>query len=159
MFRTLFAFWVVVSWSGIAAAQESATPAPTAQASDQYVWADACRGCHAAQYDAWAKTKHARAIERLSREQRVADSACVSCHISGLKEPVDVGGQMVNANVQCEACHGPGRAHAEAAQTGAAPTVRMVASPPERTCTLCHREASPHYRGFFYAALKGLVHR
>ena len=29
----------------------------------------------------------------------------------------------------------------------------------EQTCTACHNETSPHYKPFFYSAMKGLVHR
>lgn len=141
--------------AGVGAAQQPASPSPV----EGYVWADACKACHAEQFAAWSKTKHARAIERLSREQRQSGSPCVGCHITGSKTPIEASGKVVNANVQCEACHGPGRDHVAAAAAGRAADARMVASPPERTCTACHSQASPHYRGFFYTALKGLVHR
>ncbi|MGE3842945.1 MAG: multiheme c-type cytochrome [Vicinamibacterales bacterium] len=139
---------------GTQAAQPTAAPPQPG-----FVWAEACKSCHAEQFEAWSKTKHARALERLSHEERQAESRCVGCHITGLKTPLASDGQVVNAGVQCEACHGPGRDHVEAATAGRAPDARMVATPAERTCTGCHSEASPHFRGFFYSALKALVHR
>jgi hypothetical protein len=61
--------------------------------------------------------------------------------------------------VQCEACHGRGRAHSESARAGAVEAGTIVKAPPEKTCLRCHNEQSPHYSAFFYAAMKGLVHR
>jgi hypothetical protein len=69
------------------------------------------------------------------------------------------GDQHVNANVQCESCHGPGKAHIEAATGGAAKPGNVTRSPAQRLCETCHNDKSPHYRGFFYSALKGLVHK
>lgn len=145
----------ILALAGGSRGQEAAAPA----AAEGYVWAEACKECHEPIYQAWAKTKHARAIARLGGEQRRAGSACIGCHVTGPKEPVMVEQSMVNANVQCESCHGAGKAHVDAARAGNAASVRLVKSPPESLCQTCHNDKSPHYRGFFYAALKGLVHK
>lgn len=145
----------ILALASVARGQEPAAPA----AAEGYVWAEACKECHEPIYQAWAKTKHARAIARLGGEQRQAGSACIGCHVTGPKEPVMVEQSMVNANVQCESCHGAGKAHVDAARAGNAASVRLVKSPPESLCQTCHNDKSPHYRGFFYAALKGLVHK
>jgi hypothetical protein len=79
--------------------------------------------------------------------------------VTGAKEPLELEGTVVNANVQCEACHGPGKAHIEAAKAGNVAAAKLAHPPAERVCVACHNERSPHYRGFFYAALKGLVHK
>ena len=42
------------------------TAARSAPLPDDYVWAAACKDCHSAQYSAWATTKHAHALARLS---------------------------------------------------------------------------------------------
>jgi hypothetical protein len=83
--------------------------APSAQASG-YAWADACKSCHQQIYDAWVRTKHARALERLSSGEQEKD--CVGCHVTGPHSRVLDGRKVLNAGVQCEECHGPAAAHA-----------------------------------------------
>lgn len=121
-----------------------------------YAWTPACQECHEAIYDAWSKTKHARTSDRLNVDQRQTD--CVGCHVTGPKQGIEVDGKLVNANVGCESCHGAGAAHIKAAKegTGVGPIRRKV---PQSLCETCHNDKSPHYRGFFYGALVGLVHR
>jgi hypothetical protein len=130
------------------------TPAP-----NPYVGADACKACHAPYVAAWADTKHARAFGRLGAADREGGQ-CVRCHVTGSPDTIAAeGAQPSLPGVQCEACHGPGRAHIDAAQSGAAKPGGTVARPPEATCTRCHNRESPHYKPFFYSAMVGLVHR
>jgi RecJ-like exonuclease len=145
-------------------AQAPTPPAPAAIAqapatplSEGYVWAEACKVCHGAVYQAWHDTKHARTITRLSAADK--DTACVGCHVTGPKQVLTEGEVHLNANVQCESCHGPGKAHIEAATAGSARPGHVVASPGQPVCESCHNDQSPHYRGFFFSALKGLVHK
>lgn len=140
------------------AAQEPPAPSTTTTAvAEGYVWGDACKSCHAAIHEAWSHTKHARTIGRLSHAEQ--ETPCVGCHVTGPKQAIVVDDKVVNANVQCEACHGPGKAHVEAALAGNAAPAGVVRSPGQRLCETCHNDRSPHYRGFFYSALKGLVHK
>lgn len=136
------------------AAQPAAAPVPGAEG---FAWAAACKPCHGAIYEAWHETKHARTIARLSAEEK--QTACVGCHVTGPKAAVMAGDAHVNANVQCESCHGAGKAHIEAATTGTAKPGGVVRSPGQALCESCHNDKSPHYRGFFFSALKGLVHK
>lgn len=117
-----------------------------------YAWADACKKCHEPIYNAWAKTKHATALALLDEEQRKQD--CAGCHVTGQKSPLVEGTKVVNEGVQCEACHGPGAAHAADPKV----TAGLVKAPPAETCEACHSTRSPHFRGFFYGAMAGLVH-
>lgn len=136
----------------------AAQPAPpAAQVAEGYVWAEACKACHGAIWDGWHETKHARTITRLSADEK--QTACVGCHVTGPKQVVMDGSAHVNANVQCESCHGAGKAHIEAATAGTAKPGHVVRSPDQRLCESCHNDKSPHYRGFFFSALKGLVHK
>jgi hypothetical protein len=125
---------------------------------EDFVWAASCKDCHSEIYEAWEKTKHAKTINRLTGDNREGDQ-CIGCHVTGTREPVMDGNRIVNANVQCESCHGPGRAHVEAANAGNAADARMVRKPAQKTCETCHNDKSPHYRGFFYNALVNLVHK
>lgn len=119
-----------------------------------FAWADACKDCHGAIYEAWSKTKHARALDRLSDANRRKE--CVRCHITdGGDKLIEKRLRVVNAGVQCETCHGAAAAHV------ADPAVRtgLVKTTPESRCRECHNEKSPHFRGFVYSAMTRLVHR
>jgi hypothetical protein len=84
---------------------------------------------------------------------------CIRCHVTGTPETIAAEGASPSLpSVQCEACHGAGQAHVESAKTGAAAPARTSAVT-EGTCTACHSPASPHYKPFFFRALKGLVHK
>ncbi|MGE5244979.1 MAG: multiheme c-type cytochrome [Betaproteobacteria bacterium] len=138
--------WMVAP--GTAAARQAKT--------DDYAWAAACKECHAAEYAAWDRTKHAHAINRLSGSEKDADGKCISCHVTGAPSLL---ADDVNANIQCEACHGAGKAHIAAAAGGAAKPGAIVAVPAESVCVQCHSEKSPHFKFFSYAAMAGLVHQ
>ncbi len=150
----------VVFVSSLAARQPSPSDNPnvlqvTAQ---DFVGADACKECHGPIHSAWSKTKHAKALDKLTGSNRLSGE-CIGCHVTGTREQIAADGDKPSLpHVQCEACHGPGRRHVEAARIGSvadAPTEKIE----ERTCTRCHNETSPHYKPFFFNAMKGLVHR
>jgi hypothetical protein len=126
--------------------------APQTPAAPGYAWADSCRSCHEAIYDAWAKTKHANALDRLSSAEQ--EQACVGCHVTGPKARVLDGGKVLNRGVQCEACHGAAAAHA--ADTS---VLGIVKTPPEARCAECHNDKGPHFRGFFYAGMAAFSHK
>jgi 2',3'-cyclic-nucleotide 2'-phosphodiesterase (5'-nucleotidase family) len=116
---------------------ESAAP-PVTQVSDNsaYVGASTCAGCHAEQYAVWEKTGHAHAMATLERKSEQFDNECVRCHVVGFNKG---GFQTLMttpqlANVQCEACHGPGRDHAAAPAKG----YGFMATPVG--CTQCHTQ-------------------
>jgi hypothetical protein len=118
-----------------------------------YRWADACKDCHEPVYQAWSHTKHASALRRLSAGEQQKD--CVGCHLTGPKTPVFDGSKVLNAGVQCEACHGAAAAHV------ADPQVKtgLVRKPSSATCEECHSASGPHFKGFFYDAMAGLSHK
>lgn len=134
-------------------AQESAP-----QGVEGYAWAGACQECHEAIHTSWAATKHATAINRLNSDERKG-SQCIGCHVTGPKQAVMVEGKQANGGVQCEECHGPAKAHIDAARAGNVASVKLTRKAPAALCQTCHNEKSPHYRGFYYNALVGLVHR
>ena len=98
---------------------------PTAGAT--YVGAKDCKKCHFKQHRTWTKMKHAKAWDVLQPKLEKPDQKdsegrlCISCHVTG-HGAADRGG-FVDAKasahllgVQCEACHGPGSKHIEAAK-------------------------------------------
>ena len=136
----------------------AARPPASPQASS-FTGADACKECHADYYQAWSDTKHARAINRLGQSEREGGQ-CIRCHVTGTPEMIAAEGAKPSfPGVQCEACHGAGRAHVDSAKAGAAAKGAIAKKPDEAACTRCHTPESPHYKPFFYSALLSLVHR
>ena len=60
--------------------------------------------------------------------------------------------------VQCEACHGPGATHVAQARAKVIDRAALIGRPDEASCVRCHNSGSPHFKSFFYGAMKGLVH-
>jgi len=79
-----------------------------------YVGAERCQSCHATAAAVWANTPHARAYDTLERVGKAFDPYCIGCHTVGFKEEGGFVDKEVTAHlshVQCENCHGKGRAH------------------------------------------------
>ena len=112
-----------------------------------------CRECHAAAYAQWASTPHAGAFATLDREGKADVEECRSCHVTAPGEP----GGFVSfrttpgmAQVGCEACHGPGRAHIERPE-------RDYGKIDVSTCIGCHDfENSPEFD--YYRYRERIVH-
>jgi hypothetical protein len=137
----------------VSAASRAPSVSPQTTAAAEYAWAPSCRKCHEDIYQAWSETKHARALTRLSDLDQQRD--CLGCHVTGGKRKVEKDGKTVNAGVQCESCHGAAAAHV------ADPSVKtgLARKPGPDSCTVCHNDRSPSFRGFFYDAMWPLSHR
>lgn len=146
---------LLVAWvaGGTLLTSQPAVPTDTSG----YVWDAACKDCHVEIYDSWAKTRHKTALTHLSAADQA--NGCAACHVTGSAMPVTVEGKLVNAGVQCEACHGPGREHVDSANTGTKTPTKFTRTPNESLCVECHNAKSPRFKGFFYAAMKPLVHK
>ncbi len=119
-----------------------------------YVWSDACQECHSEIYQAWTKTKHKMALDRLNKAQR--DKDCVRCHLTG---PETIQGESeLNAGVQCEACHGPALSHVTAARLDLLDLTDPLRLPDEKVCAQCHCKESPRFQWFEYRTMKQFVH-
>jgi hypothetical protein len=138
---------------GLAAFTGATRAQPASPATEKYAWAQTCQACHDSIYEAWSKTKHATAFGRLSGAEQ--EKPCVGCHVTGAKTPILDGKRVVNAGIQCESCHGAAAAHA------ADPTVTagLTKVPPASVCEDCHNDKSPHFKGFWYDAMRPLSHR
>lgn len=130
-------------------ADDPPTGAAPAGPPPRYLGAAACAGCHPAAFAFWKTTKHARALATLAGARRDRDPACVGCHVTGYLAPggaqdmTTARGRL--ANVGCEACHGPGGAHADAAAalatrraTGGPAPGAITRRTPESVCRGCH---------------------
>ncbi|MBN1335601.1 MAG: redoxin family protein [Deltaproteobacteria bacterium] len=97
------------------------------------VGASRCAACHEVPARQWRQTPHARAMEAL---QGPGTEACVACHATPGEE---TGAWRTDESVGCEACHGPGVAHAEdptiPLETCKSPHPECAV---ERVCVRCH---------------------
>jgi thiol-disulfide isomerase/thioredoxin len=81
---------------------------------DGYVGDVVCSTCHEQEALSWAITHHAQAYYTLYVRERVEESKCVRCHVTGMGE--EGGFKMGDhlspmTSVTCEACHGPSGPH------------------------------------------------
>lgn len=107
-----------------------------------FVGSDKCASCHKEIYKHWQKTAHASAMPTLKRDGHDRDPDCVSCHAVGTHAADGYFSEKRTpalANVGCESCHGPGKAHvADWRQK----TIYQSAE----TCTQCHsRQTSSNF--------------
>ncbi|MFQ5663302.1 MAG: cytochrome c family protein [Terriglobia bacterium] len=147
----------------------------------QYLAAKRCRPCHLAQFKSWQQTRMAKAFELLKPgvsadakrahnldpdKDYTSDPNCVSCHVTGYGQPggfVSLEKTPTLAGVQCDACHGPGKAYLKpnlmSLKNKAYKRNDLVAAgmviPSAETCQSCHNEKSPFYQAFDYEARVG----
>jgi peroxiredoxin len=82
-----------------------------------YVGSEACRSCHAAEFDVWAAGPHQRAVASLAPAGKQSDADCLRCHTTGFGSPGGFPHAAAAtehpdlARVGCESCHGPGGDH------------------------------------------------
>jgi Cytochrome c554 and c-prime len=114
-------------------------------AASSYVGAQACRPCHAQEsvWGVWKKSRHGRAWASLQRVNKTFDPSCVGCHVVAYGEPGGFHSEEASphlADVGCEVCHGPGRAHVESLGK-----VKIPKGSKDR-CKACHdKEHAPAF--------------
>jgi len=121
--------------------------------SAELVGPESCKACHPDAYSAWRLSKHSRAIDSLSAQQR-NDARCLSCHAPDLRT-------RNVSSVSCESCHGGGQYYAIDYVMKDAELSRLVglADPSEKDCRSCHDASSPSLRPFdFVEKLKLIDH-
>ena len=114
----------------------AAPVSPQALANSRFVGAETCAGCHQEAYDVWKASGHAHAMATLERKSQQFDNECVTCHVVAFEkggfQSLATTPQL--ANVQCEACHGPGKDHI----TKPAKGFGLMATP--AACMDCHTQ-------------------
>ncbi len=131
----------------------------------KYVGAKKCKTCHKAQHSSWLETKHAKAYDVLSVEEKKKPE-CVGCHVTGTTKK-----DVLLEGIQCEACHGPGSAYkspkimskkkwpADPEKYMKMATEAGLIMPTEETCKGCHKkEGNPNFTEFDFAKGKPTVH-
>lgn len=106
----------------------------------RWIGVQACGACHAKEMETWSHTGHAHAMATLVTAGKDFDPDCLRCHVTAWKDGYqDPLATPELADVQCEACHGPGRAHAEQPNQKLRPVT-------VDTCKACHTaENSPEF--------------
>ena len=131
----------------------------------EYVGVKKCKPCHKAVHKSWLETKHAKAFEVLSDEEKKKPE-CVGCHVTGKTAK----GELLEG-IQCEACHGPGSEYksikimnkkkwAADPKTYQKKAIEAgLVYPTEEECTRCHKkEGNPNFKKFEFAKRKVKVH-
>ena len=114
-----------------------------------FVGQAACTACHQQADALWQASRHAKAIKTLERVGKQYDPECLACHVLGLEQGGFLSAELTPqfANVQCENCHGPSRAHAAQIKLPPGPPPGAPAPgagqptsqrPGEATCRTCH---------------------
>jgi len=174
-----FAFLAASAW--LANAQTSSQSGAQSAPVPQYIGAKGCASCHKSkatgnQYGTWQASPHARAFETLGTPAAVEVAKqlgidrdpqtvprCLACHTTaaGVLKGRLAGSFDIAAGVQCEACHGPGSEYSKIQHMIKHDTALQVGLeiPSAKTCTSCHNQESPTFKGFDYAsALKKIAH-
>ena len=140
----------------------------------KYVGVKMCGMCHrgekrGSQLEIWKASGHAQAYQVLGtdRAKEVAAKAgvegdpqesdqCLTCHVTAFGvDPSMLGAKFAREDgVQCEACHGPGSLYKrrKTMQDREAAVEAGLVIPDEKTCTGCHNEKSPTFKGFDFKA-------
>lgn len=103
-----------------------------------------CKTCHAAAYDAWKDSQHAKASVSLSAKQQ-KDARCLSCHSPDQAKGVP--------DVSCETCHGGGQFYSPRYVMKDEELSRAVGlvDPGEKMCLKCHDANAPSLEAFKFA--------
>ena len=120
-----------------------------------YLGYTACAECHPDIVDKWKTTKHGNAFENLKTQgaEKQENPGCFRCHVVAYNEDggyIDMDLTPELKDVQCEACHGPGKKHTE---TVSADDIKKAT---EDICRKCHTEGQD--KDFDYNKKSKLVH-
>ena len=83
-----------------------------------YLGYTACMDCHEDIVNKWKNTRHGNAFENLKTQgpEKQENPGCFRCHVVAYNEDggyIDMELTPELKDVQCEACHGPGKKHIE----------------------------------------------
>jgi hypothetical protein len=100
----------------------------------------ACQPCHEKVVAGWKTTRHANAFEDLKTQgaEKQTIPGCFRCHVVGFERDggyIDMELTPELKDIQCEVCHGPGRAHVENGDPS-----KIIGKPDEKSCRVCHTE-------------------
>lgn len=128
----------------------------------EYIGVKKCSMCHkgekaGGQYEQWTKTLHAKAYETLATPQAkeigkklgIEDpqksEKCLKCHVTGYGAKGKI---VLEHGVQCESCHGAGKAYAieKVMKNLEESKAKGLIMPTEEVCKQCHNKQSPTFK-------------
>jgi len=134
---------LVLAFSMVLMAQDEAET-PT------YVGVDKCKMCHKGEkngmiFETWEAEKHAHAYQAVIDKGETENTLCMQCHTTGYGAGgYDPAAENKDefANVQCEACHGPGSMYKKMSvmKDKEAAIAAGLVMPTEETCLQCHND-------------------
>jgi hypothetical protein len=145
----------------------------------EYIGAAKCKMCHnkattGKQYDIWAASSHAKALESLKSEKSIAygkangiadpskDPKCLNCHSTYHTVNSDLVATLTaTEGVSCESCHGPGSVYKSMSimKSREQSLKNGLILPTKEVCITCHNEKNPFHKPFDYAtAVKKIAH-
>ncbi|MDH5229209.1 MAG: multiheme c-type cytochrome [Gammaproteobacteria bacterium] len=111
-----------------------------------YAGEKVCQNCHMKQHAKWFDSRHAQAFYALQDVNKAFDPDCIACHTVGFEKPGGFIDSSLTANlmhVQCESCHGAGKAHAD---SSGRTSVANKNWKPKQMCDQCHiQKHSPDF--------------
>lgn len=121
------------------AAPGTSAAADSLSAPGQYIGSAGCQSCHEKEYTQFqkhSKKAHSRDRIELMASKLTADElqGCYQCHTTGYGKGgfTSYNATPHLADVGCESCHGPGKAHAEAGDPA------LIRVPTQEDCASCH---------------------
>ena len=139
-----------------------------ADAADR-VGSETCKSCHAAAYETWQASAHAKAANSLSPAQQ-QDARCAHCHAPDLARAAqeitptaatasEGSAAHAEVGVTCEACHGAGQYYTPSYVMRDAELARAVGlvDPGQKSCLVCHTSDAPSLTPFDFAAKVKLI--
>jgi hypothetical protein len=112
---------------------------PGYDGSGDFAGFEVCAACHVKITEQWKNTRHAHAYQSLLDRGQQLDRECIACHSAGWRHPggfSDPRSVGILKNVQCESCHGPGKAHAQSGDKALIERGKGEA----KFCHRCHQE-------------------
>ena len=122
--KALVVLFSVAVFAGISIAEARAAE----KEGNPYVGSQACMTCHAPKHSAWTASKHATKASESTPDWPKTCAGCHTTHVDMANFSWD------EADIGCEACHGPGRDHVAAPGDKS----KIVASKSADVCGQCH---------------------
>ncbi len=111
-----------------------------------WVGSESCRACHKTEYESWAESKHAHAMQALKAKKQDRNPNCLECHYQDVPEQDGHRLREVRG-VGCESCHGGGEDHVQARREKR----QSPPMPAPVSCAGCHdKQNSPGFERTSY---------
>jgi len=154
----------------IAVAFVASMAAPAFADDNSYIGVGGCKMCHKKeatgdQFGQWSESAHAGAYATLGTDAAKETAAkagvegnpqeaaeCLKCHVTAAGVDAAMLGKKyaVEDGVGCESCHGPGSGYksTKVMKDHDAAVAGGLVIPTVETCTGCHNDESPTFKGF-----------